>query len=125
MKNNIKFGARLSRVISTVAPDSENINITPYEKISWPVIKDVAQECERLGFDSIIVPDHPMDDVSRYACMSMLAALAACTETSRSVLTWRCARRARATRAGASGTAPQVPEAPCLAVLIQKVRITS
>ncbi len=80
MKRDIKFGARLSRVISTVAPDSENINITPYEKISWPVIKDVAQECERLGFDSIIVPDHPMDDVSRYACMSMISALAAVTE---------------------------------------------
>ena len=28
----------------------------------------------------MIVPDHPMDDVSRYACMSTLAALAACTE---------------------------------------------
>ncbi|MFW9768464.1 MAG: LLM class flavin-dependent oxidoreductase [Candidatus Thorarchaeota archaeon] len=80
MKDKIKFGVRLSRVISTVAPDSENINITPYDRIQWPVIKDVAQECERLGFDSIIVPDHPMDDVSRYACMSMLAALAAVTE---------------------------------------------
>ncbi len=80
MKRKIKFGARLSRVISTVAPDSENINITPYEKIQWPVIRDIAQECERLGFDSIIVPDHPMDDVSRYACMSMLAALVASTE---------------------------------------------
>ncbi|MFX1579604.1 MAG: LLM class flavin-dependent oxidoreductase [Promethearchaeota archaeon] len=80
MTRNIKFGARLSRVISTVASDSENINITPYDKIEWSVIKDVAQECERLGFDSVIVPDHPMDDVSRYACMSMLAALAAVTE---------------------------------------------
>jgi alkanesulfonate monooxygenase SsuD/methylene tetrahydromethanopterin reductase-like flavin-dependent oxidoreductase (luciferase family) len=80
MKNKIKFGARLSRVISTVAPDSENINITPYDKIQWPVIREIAQDCELLGFDSIIVPDHPMDDVSRYACMSMLAALAACTK---------------------------------------------
>ena len=80
MARNIKFGARLSRVISTVASDSENINITPYDKIEWSVIKDVAQECERLGFDSVIVPDHPMDDVSRYACMSILAALAAVTE---------------------------------------------
>jgi len=80
MKHKIKFGARLSRVISTVAPNSENINITPYNKIQWPVIREVAQECERLGFDSIIVPDHPMDDVSRYACMSMLAALVASTE---------------------------------------------
>ncbi len=79
MKHKIKFGARLSRVISTVSPTSENINITPYDKIQWPMIRDVAQECERLGFDSIIVPDHPMDDVSRYACMSMLAALVACT----------------------------------------------
>lgn len=80
MKHKIKFGARLSRVISTVAPNSENINITPYNRIQWPVIREVAQECERLGFDSIIVPDHPMDDVSRYACMSMLAALVASTE---------------------------------------------
>jgi alkanesulfonate monooxygenase SsuD/methylene tetrahydromethanopterin reductase-like flavin-dependent oxidoreductase (luciferase family) len=80
LKKDIRFGARLSRVISTVAPDSENINITPYERIEWPLIRNVAQECERLGFDSVIVPDHPMDDVSRYACMSTLAALAACTE---------------------------------------------
>ncbi|TFF91170.1 LLM class flavin-dependent oxidoreductase [Candidatus Thorarchaeota archaeon] len=80
MKKNIEFGARLSRIISTVAPDSENINITPYEQIRWPLVRDAARECERLGFDSVIVPDHPMDDVSRYACMSTLAALAACTE---------------------------------------------
>ena len=71
MKRKIKFGARLSRVISTVAPDSENINITPYEKIQWPVIRDVAQECERLGFDSIIVPDHPMDDVNACSTCSL------------------------------------------------------
>jgi alkanesulfonate monooxygenase SsuD/methylene tetrahydromethanopterin reductase-like flavin-dependent oxidoreductase (luciferase family) len=77
----IKFGARLSRVISTVAVDSENINIIPYERIQWSVVRDIAQECERLGFDSVIVPDHPMDDVSRYACMSTLAALAASTQT--------------------------------------------
>ncbi len=80
MKQDIKFGARLSRVISTVAPDSENINITPYGHIQWPLVRKIAEECERLGFDSVIVPDHPMDDVSRYACMSTLAALAACTE---------------------------------------------
>ncbi len=79
MKRRIKFGARLSRVISTVAADSENPNITPYERIHWPVIKEVAQECERLGYDSIIVPDHPMDDLSRYACLTMMAALAAST----------------------------------------------
>ncbi|MHA3963139.1 MAG: LLM class flavin-dependent oxidoreductase [Candidatus Thorarchaeota archaeon SMTZ1-45] len=80
MKRKIKYGARLSRVISTVAPDSENPNITPYERIQWSRVRQVAQECERLGFDSVIVPDHPMDDVSRYACMSTLAALAASTE---------------------------------------------
>lgn len=80
MKRKIKFGARLSRVISTVAPDSENINITPYKRIQWSLVRQVAQECEKLGFDSVIVPDHPMDDVSRYACMSTIAALAACTE---------------------------------------------
>ncbi len=79
LKHNIKFGARLSRVISTVAPDSENPNITTYEQIEWPVVREIAQECERLGYDSVIIPDHPMDDVSRYACMSTLAALAAST----------------------------------------------
>ena len=68
-------------MISTVSPDSENPNITPYERIEWPLVKDVALECERLGYDSIIVPDHPMDDLSRYACMSMMAALAASTST--------------------------------------------
>lgn len=80
MKPKIKFGARLSRVISTVAPDSENPNITPYERIQWSQVREVAQECERLGFDSVIVPDHPMDDVSRYAAMSTLAALVTCTK---------------------------------------------
>jgi alkanesulfonate monooxygenase SsuD/methylene tetrahydromethanopterin reductase-like flavin-dependent oxidoreductase (luciferase family) len=64
-----------------VAPDSENPNITPYEQIEWPVVREIAQECERLGYDSIIIPDHPMDDISRYACMSTLAALAASTST--------------------------------------------
>jgi len=81
MKQKIKFGARLSRVISTVAADSENPNITPYERIQWPVVREVAQECERLGYDSIIVPDHPMDDLSRYACLTMMAALAASTKS--------------------------------------------
>ncbi|MFX1369780.1 MAG: LLM class flavin-dependent oxidoreductase [Promethearchaeota archaeon] len=79
MKCKIKFGARLSRVISTVAPDSENPIITPYERIQWPLVREVAQECERLGFDSVIMPDHPMDDVSRLAAWSTLAALAECT----------------------------------------------
>ncbi|MFW9864396.1 MAG: LLM class flavin-dependent oxidoreductase, partial [Candidatus Thorarchaeota archaeon] len=80
MKQRIKFGARLSRVISTVASDSENINITPYERIQWPLVREVAQECERLGFDSVIMPDHPMDDVSRLACWSTIAALAEATK---------------------------------------------
>ncbi|MFW9967625.1 MAG: LLM class flavin-dependent oxidoreductase [Candidatus Thorarchaeota archaeon] len=80
MKKRIKFGARLSRVISTVAPDSENINITPYKRIHWPLVREVAQECERLGFDSIIMPDHPMEDVSRLACWSTISALAEATK---------------------------------------------
>ena len=80
MKRKTKFGARLSRVISTVAPDSENINITPYERIQWPLVREVAQECERLRFDSVIMPDHPMDDVSRLACWSTIAALAEATK---------------------------------------------
>lgn len=80
MKQKIKFGARLSRVISTVSPDSENPYITPYERIYWPLVREVAQECEHLGFDSVIMPDHPMDDVSRLACWSTLAALASCTK---------------------------------------------
>jgi alkanesulfonate monooxygenase SsuD/methylene tetrahydromethanopterin reductase-like flavin-dependent oxidoreductase (luciferase family) len=80
MKQKLKFGARLSRVISTVSPDSENPYITPYERIYWPLVREVAQECEHLGFDSVIMPDHPMDDVSRLACWSTLAALASCTK---------------------------------------------
>jgi alkanesulfonate monooxygenase SsuD/methylene tetrahydromethanopterin reductase-like flavin-dependent oxidoreductase (luciferase family) len=79
MKAKIKFGARLSRVISTVSPDSENPNITPYERIYWTLVREVAQECEHLGFDSVIMPDHPMDDISRLACWSTIAALASCT----------------------------------------------
>lgn len=42
--------------------------------------KVVAQECERLGFDSVILPDHPMIGLQRFACWSTLAALAASTK---------------------------------------------
>ncbi len=79
LKKRVKFGARLSRVISTVSPESENPYITPYERVYWPLVKEVAQECERLGFDSVIMPDHPMEDIQRFACWSVISALAACT----------------------------------------------
>jgi len=70
----------LSRVISTISPESENPYLTPYQLVYWPLVKEVAQECERLGFDSVILPDHPMVDLQRFACWSTLAALAASTK---------------------------------------------
>lgn len=79
MSKKVKFGVRLSRVISAVSPDSRNPYLTPYERVYWPLVKEVAQEIERLGFDSIILPDHPMVGVQRFACWSTLSALAAVT----------------------------------------------
>ncbi|EMR74315.1 flavin-dependent oxidoreductase, F420-dependent methylene-tetrahydromethanopterin reductase [Thaumarchaeota archaeon SCGC AB-539-E09] len=76
---NVKFGVRLSRVISAVPTNNENPNLTPYERIYWPLVKEVALECERLEFDSVILPDHPMVGLERYACWSTLSALAAVT----------------------------------------------
>lgn len=80
MKRRIKFGVRLSRVISVVSPNGYNPYLTPYERVYWPLVREVAQECERLGYDSIIMPDHPMIGLQRFACWSTLSALAASTK---------------------------------------------
>jgi alkanesulfonate monooxygenase SsuD/methylene tetrahydromethanopterin reductase-like flavin-dependent oxidoreductase (luciferase family) len=80
MSKGVKFGVRLSRVISAVSPESRAPYLTPYERVYWPLVKEVAQECERLGFDSIILPDHPMNGLQRFACWSTLSALAAVTK---------------------------------------------
>lgn len=80
MKKKIRFGVRLSRVISTVSSRGYNINLTPYEHIYWPVIKDIIHECERLEYDSVMIPDHPMAGKSRFACWSTLSAIAAITD---------------------------------------------
>ena len=74
-----KFGVRLSRVISAVDPEGTAPIITPYSRVYWPLVKDIALECEALGYDSVILPDHPMVGVERYACWSTLAALVAVT----------------------------------------------
>ncbi len=79
MNKRIKFGVRLSRVISAVSPDGTAPFLTPYERVYWPVVKEVALLCEKLGYDSIILPDHPMVGIQRYACWSTLSALAAVT----------------------------------------------
>jgi alkanesulfonate monooxygenase SsuD/methylene tetrahydromethanopterin reductase-like flavin-dependent oxidoreductase (luciferase family) len=74
-----RFGVRLSRVISAVSPESMNPNLTPYPHVYWQMVRDVARECEILGYDSIILPDHPMVGLERFACWSTLSALAAIT----------------------------------------------
>ena len=79
MKKKAKFGVRISRVIYSFSPDSGVAYLTPYERVYWPLVKGVAQECERLGFDSVILPDHPMVGLQGYPCWSCLAALAAVT----------------------------------------------
>jgi len=76
----VKFGVRLGRVISAASKNGDEPCLTPYERVYWPVVKEVAQECERLGYDSIILPDHPMHGLQRYTCWSTLSALAACTQ---------------------------------------------
>jgi len=77
--SKVKFGVRLGRVISAASRAGNEPYLTPYERVYWPIVKDIAQECERLKYDSVILPDHPMHGLQRYACWSTLAALAACT----------------------------------------------
>lgn len=81
MVKRIRFGVRLGRVTSVVSPKSNNPYLTPYEHVYWPLVKEIAQECERLGYDSVIMPDHPMSGLERYSCWSTLSALAACTSS--------------------------------------------
>jgi alkanesulfonate monooxygenase SsuD/methylene tetrahydromethanopterin reductase-like flavin-dependent oxidoreductase (luciferase family) len=57
----------------------DEILLTPYEKVDWNTIKDCALEAEKLGYDSVIFPDHPMYGKARMDCMAILGALAAST----------------------------------------------
>jgi alkanesulfonate monooxygenase SsuD/methylene tetrahydromethanopterin reductase-like flavin-dependent oxidoreductase (luciferase family) len=54
--------------------------------VPWPEMRDIARTAERVGFDSIWVGDHLLyrdgsDVTGPWEAWSMLAALAACTET--------------------------------------------
>jgi len=93
MKNKVKFGARISRTITTRAPsgitnglredgksfDREIVIGPPYPHVNWKVVKEVALEVERLGFDSLIVPDHLMLGTERFEAWTILSALGAIT----------------------------------------------
>jgi alkanesulfonate monooxygenase SsuD/methylene tetrahydromethanopterin reductase-like flavin-dependent oxidoreductase (luciferase family) len=78
MSKKVKFGARLSKSIFYHSPESTPY-MTPQERVYWPLVREIAQECERLGFDSVILPDHP--PARGYGSWSTLAAIAATTKT--------------------------------------------
>ena len=82
MKKTVKFGVRFKRVISTCFPDSEDVYLSGerYRRVYWPIIREVAQECDRLGFDSVILPDHVMIGPQVFTAWSTLSALAAVTK---------------------------------------------
>lgn len=81
MGKRIGFGVRLKRVVSTNAPNDQEVHFTPYERVSWPTVRLIAEECDVLGFDSLIVPDHVMTTgPMQFGCWSILSALAACTK---------------------------------------------
>lgn len=99
LDQKIKFGVRLSRVESLSAPKEDVVDgydtkfihpvtgkpmeaeilLTPYEKIEWNSVKNCALEAEKLGFDSVILPDHPMIGRARLDCLATLGALAGVT----------------------------------------------
>ena len=99
MSKEIRFGVRLSRALSLPTPRKNVVNgydtayinpvtgkpmfadilLTPYEKLEWRLVRDCALEAERLGFDSVILPDHPMDHQPRFDCLAALGALAGVT----------------------------------------------
>jgi len=101
MRDGVRFGVRLTRAIA-IPPPPESIvdgyytafkgwqgpnarmpayaDITPYDSISWMKVVDAAKECERLGYDSIIVPDHNVFGRGHLESWTTLSALSAVTE---------------------------------------------
>jgi alkanesulfonate monooxygenase SsuD/methylene tetrahydromethanopterin reductase-like flavin-dependent oxidoreductase (luciferase family) len=99
LPREIKFGVRISRVACLPTPpknivdgyDTAFINpatgkpmeadplLTPYERLEWSVVKECVHEAEKLGFDSVILADHPMIGRARLDCMAALGALAGVT----------------------------------------------
>jgi probable F420-dependent oxidoreductase len=96
--SDIKFGARLSRVVviqsqetakGTVLtgvtregkePYQRYVQLTPIDELKWKYVRDTALECERLGFWSVTLPHHlRMEGGPRYENWTMLSALAAIT----------------------------------------------
>lgn len=93
----IRFGVRLSDVISTTAAKGSvgdrkylhprtgkwmsgaGSRIGAYEKLDWNLVKDCVLDAEKLGYHSVILPDHPMIGGARLDCMGILGALAGVT----------------------------------------------
>ena len=103
MKPKVKFGVRIARVTlippppeaAVKGPDGKwgypqfssaektsvlaHIYLTLYDRLDWNVVKEVALESERLGYDSIIFPDHPIFGRGTLDTFSTLAALVGVT----------------------------------------------
>jgi len=55
------------------------ILLTPYERIDWNAIKNCVLEAERLGYDCVVLPDHPTIGRARMDCLGLLGMLAGVT----------------------------------------------
>jgi alkanesulfonate monooxygenase SsuD/methylene tetrahydromethanopterin reductase-like flavin-dependent oxidoreductase (luciferase family) len=93
----IRFGVRLSDVISTTATKGSvgdrkylhprtgkwmsgaGSRIGLYEELDWNLVRDCVLYAEKLGYHSAILPDHPMIGGARLDCMAALGALAGIT----------------------------------------------
>ena len=89
----IKFGCRISRLISTRPhsgivegfrengkPLDRELVIYPYEHLEWNKIEETVKYIEHLGYDSIIVPDHLMTGVEKFESWTILSALGSITK---------------------------------------------
>lgn len=95
----IKFGARLSRVITIQSqetargtvltgvtregtrPYQRYAKLAPMAELKWSHVRDSALECERLGYHSVVLPYHlRMEGGPRYESWTLLSALAAITK---------------------------------------------
>jgi alkanesulfonate monooxygenase SsuD/methylene tetrahydromethanopterin reductase-like flavin-dependent oxidoreductase (luciferase family) len=93
MKNEIKFGVRISRALATRdtsgfvkgigvnrKPFDREIVIYPYEHVSWNAIKETVLEAECLGYDLINISDHLMLGKERFEAWTLQSAIGAITK---------------------------------------------
>ncbi len=92
-KDKITFGCRIARVIQAKdasgetqargmngKPFGRELVMESYEHINWKSVVDTALEVERLGYDTLILPDHMMLGRERLESWTTMTALGALTK---------------------------------------------